>query len=133
MPKLRGIIKDQRNIIPISYRLFRDTAEQLVDYEHEQPRPTSVDRALFNVLIRPYAVFETRDIPEQLIKMCHTAGLLIGTEVEDEVIKWGKVTKEDLEKLREERKEVDLDQVVKEMYQATMEAMTAQLPTTSAT
>ncbi len=128
VPKLRGIIKDQRNVIPISYRLFRDTAEQLVDYKHEQPRPTTVDRALFNVLIRPYAVFETRDIPERLIKMCHTAGLLIGEEVEDEVIKWGNVTKDELKELRAKRADVDVEAVVREIYHATVAAMTAQMP-----
>lgn len=133
VPSLRGAIKDQRNTIPISYRLFRDLAEQLVDYQHEQPRPTSVDRAVFNVLIRPYAVFETRDIPEQLIKLCHAAGLLISEEVQDEVIKWAHMTKEDLETLRGERKEVDLEQVVREFYKETEKGMTAQMPVPSAT
>ncbi len=130
VPKIRQATRDQQNIIPISYRLFRDLAEQLVDSEKMAPRETTLDQALLKVLLRPYVVFETREIPREIVKLCFVAGLLLGKEVEKEVMEWSGLGEEDLKKLREEHAAggASAEALLAKFREADQKAMTAELP-----
>ncbi len=130
VPKIRAAICDQRNIIPISYRLFRDLAEQLVDYKHGRARDITLDQALLKVLIRPYVVFETKEIPRDIVKLCFVAGLLLGPEVEKEVMGWSGLSKDDLAKMREEHAKggTDAATLLAKFRESDEAAMTQALP-----
>jgi MoxR-like ATPase len=130
VPKVRNAIQDQSNVIPISYRLERDLAEQLVDYEKMMPRRATLDEALLRVLLRPYVVFEAGEIPKNIARLCVAAGLLLGKEVEKEVIKWTGFTEKELEEKRKDRAGIEIDPsaALSAMRDSDQQAMVSELP-----
>jgi MoxR-like ATPase len=94
-PKIRKFTEDERQIIPISNRTIRDLGEKLVQYKDPVTRapiyrPTDIDfdEALYDILIESYSQYESKKIPEQIVKLATAQMLLLSDSVKDKVIGW---------------------------------------------
>lgn len=130
--KVRQLIKDKQSVIPMSYRILRDLRAELIDSEWQIPRSTTVDQAIFNVFIKPYALFRDRSLAKQIAEHCMAAGLLLGEEVEKEVMEWSGISKDELTQKRKDQKPRNWKEIMKEIRDQAVSAATAQLPITPA-
>ncbi|MFH1426321.1 MAG: ATP-binding protein [Candidatus Kerfeldbacteria bacterium] len=131
-PEIRKEISGEQGIRPMSYRVIIDIAQQLVDRDSQCTRPTTLDQAIFRALVRPYALHERKEIPEKIVKECLEAGLLLDKKVENDVIRWGRVTVEELDEKRKDHENDDHVKMVQERREKAVTALTAQLPLTLA-
>jgi len=134
-PKVRNFIEDKRQAIPISYRTLRDIGEKLVLYQDKKSgKPvyhalgTSFDKALYDVLIESYALYEDKTIPKEIVNLCTSVGLLFDDAIQDDVLKWMD------EQTYQERKNIfaghkeDFNEIVNKIRGLSKESLEVPLP-----
>lgn len=123
-PKIRTFIEDKRQSIPISFRTIRDLGEKLVLYRHpETKKPVyratekSFDEAIYDILVKSYALYEDKTIPENTVKLMTSIGLLLDEKIKDDVIKWiGKETYAERKAIFEKpENKKEFDEIVKKI------------------
>ncbi|MEK7540406.1 MAG: AAA family ATPase [Patescibacteria group bacterium] len=170
-PKIREALRNagSPNIVPISFRMIGNIAEQLMNHSTQFARPTSVDRAVIDEMVSPYrnypdTIYPVRtsvsiedkkegaekklskeeeekatkekeasaaaavQTPSLIVKYLLEAGMLLNPEVEDEVIGWTGISKDELEKKREARQGQDWHKLMKEIQSKLKDTMTEMGP-----
>lgn len=140
LPKIREALRNSGspNIVPISFRMIGNITEQLMNHRTQFARPTSVDRAVLDEMVKPYIQYadttypvkggDTNQTPSLIVKYLVEAGVLLTPEVEEEVIKWIGISKEELDKKRDARKDQDWRKLMKEIQAKAQGAMTEMMP-----
>jgi len=121
-PKIRDFIEDKNQSLPISYRTIRQIGEKLVLYNDPEtgmpvynPTEKSFDQALYDVLVESYALYEDKTIPQEIVKVATSMGLMLDDSIKDKVEGWiGKETYEERKKTFADHKE-DFDEIVKKI------------------
>lgn len=134
-PRVRKFIEDKSNIIPISYRLLRDLGEKLVLYNDPdtqkpvyQPTRKLFDKALYEVMVGSYKIYEDETIPREIVQICTSVGLMLDDSVKEKVEGWiGKDEFEERKKTFEGHKE-DFREIVKKIQGMTRDVSELPMP-----
>ncbi len=106
VPKLRAEMnKAKTPSNPISFRTYHEIGRALVTPGPAgSPRPsTSVDRAIFESVVNPFALWVDRDLVKRLISLMMEADLLIDDEgLWDDIMRWHDISKEELQRRKDE-------------------------------
>lgn len=119
-PKIRTVVEEKPGTIPISYRTLRNLAEKLIltrDPKTKEPvyRPTetSFDKALYDILIESYALYEDKTIPKTIVEYCTAAGLFLTNDLKDKVVgivgetKWDELKKAQSDQEKDYKKMIE--------------------------
>lgn len=123
-------------IVPLSYRVIANISEGLMNHETQFARPITLDEVLLRELINPYLnylgekVADPASMPTSIAKLLLDAGMLLDPKVEDDVIKWTGISKEELKKKREDRKDKNFADLIKAWQEEAKDSITAVMPTT---
>ena len=83
-PKVRDMVKNVRQSVPISYRSIRGLGEELIQYRDPKtknlvyrPTETSFDEAAFRVLTSGYTLFNTEATVKNILDLATEVGLFL--------------------------------------------------------
>lgn len=135
-PKVRAFIEDTRQIIPVSYRTIRDLGEKLVLSRDPasgkpvyQPTTKTFDEALYEVMVESYALYEDKTIPQEIVNLATSVGLLLDDSVKARVENW--LGEEEFKKRKEtfEAHKDDFAEIVKKIRGLTTDTSDLLQPT----
>lgn len=91
-PKVRTFLEGKRQTIPISYRTIRDLGEKMVLYQDPktkkpvyQPTTKTFDESLYEVLVESYGLYEDKTIPQEIVNLATSVGLMLDDSVQARV------------------------------------------------